>query len=245
MKISFASGALVATGLFALSAPAIAHVSFETPQATQNSTYKAVLAHPPWLRRRADPQGQRAHPRRRRRGQADAQGRLDARHRRKRPTRKPYMISGEPVTAGSRRDRLVRLARGRAFRRIRVPGAHHGCGRGRFRTGISRSCRPAPHASEAWTEIAAPGQDSHALKMPAPTIRIVAAPIAGEILHGRSDHHRAAVVAGDPGGRESGRRISARHQYGPGTRSPCRRHVSARRKSRGARDVAWPTTSCA
>ena len=45
-------------------------------------------SHPPWLRRRADPQGQRAHPRRRGRGQADAQGRVDSRHRR-RPTRNP------------------------------------------------------------------------------------------------------------------------------------------------------------
>ena len=41
-------------------------------------------------------------------------------------------------------------------------------------------------ASEAWTEIAAPGQDSAALKRPAPTIRIVAA-VVGEILHSRAD----------------------------------------------------------
>ena len=46
MKLPFASGALVAAGLFVHAAPALAHVSFETAQATQNTTHKAVLRVP-------------------------------------------------------------------------------------------------------------------------------------------------------------------------------------------------------
>jgi hypothetical protein len=43
MLSSCTRGALLAAALFAVSSPALAHVSFETAQATPNSTYKAVL----------------------------------------------------------------------------------------------------------------------------------------------------------------------------------------------------------
>ena len=79
--------------------------------------------------------------------------------------------------------------------------------------------------TEAWTEIAAPGQDAHALKKPAPTVKIVARDGCAEGVYGRRHHRRAALVPGHACRRQGRRRLSARHQYGPGARSPDRRHL--------------------
>ena len=70
---------------------------------------------------------------------------------------------------GRTRDRLDGLARGRPFRRVRLPGADHGRGRGRHGLAISRSCRPAPTAPRHGPRSPAAGQDAHALKLPAPS----------------------------------------------------------------------------
>jgi uncharacterized protein YcnI len=178
MKISFATGALVATGLFALSTPAIAHVSFETLQATQNSTYKAVLGIPhgcagkPTLKVSVRiPDGVVAV-----KPMPKAGWTLDLVEK---TYAKPVMISGKPVTAGTGEivwsgsladehfDEFVFQARitdaVAAGTDLAFP--------------IVQTCAGA---TEAWTEIAAPGQNPHALKMPAPTVRIVAAPPASK-----------------------------------------------------------------
>ena len=174
MKISFPAGALVATGLFALSAPAMAHVSFETPQATQNSTYKAVLRIPhgcagaPTLKVSVRiPDGVVAV-----KPMPKAGWILDMVEK---TYPKPVMISGQPVTAGigeiiwsgsladEHFDEFVFQAR--------VTDAVEAGSELAFP--VVQTCASA---SEAWTEIAAPGQDSQALNRPAPTIRIVAAP---------------------------------------------------------------------
>ena len=89
----------------------MAHVSFETPQATQNSTYKAVLRIPhgcagaPTLKVSVRiPDGVVAV-----KPMPKAGWTLDMVEK---TYPKPVMISGQPVTAGIRRDHLVGLARG-------------------------------------------------------------------------------------------------------------------------------------
>ena len=85
---SFAAGALVATG-FSLFPHPLWPMCRSRPTGDPEQHLQGGPSHPPWLRRRADPQGQRAHPRRRDRGQADAQGRVDSRMARRKTYPKP------------------------------------------------------------------------------------------------------------------------------------------------------------
>ncbi|WP_210496366.1 DUF1775 domain-containing protein [Microvirga antarctica] len=172
MKRLLASGALVATGFLVHAAPAFAHVSFETPRATQNTTYKAVLR---------VPHGCAGQP------TLKVSVRIPAGVIAVKPMPKagwtldtvqttypaPYQLYGKPVSEGvgeivwsgsladAHFDEFVFQAR---VTDAVAPGAE-------LAFPVVQTCAKA---SESWTEITAPGQDANALKMPAPTVRIVA-----------------------------------------------------------------------
>ncbi|KAB0268088.1 DUF1775 domain-containing protein [Microvirga brassicacearum] len=172
MKLPFASGALVATGLFVLCAPAFAHVSFETAQATQNATYKAVLRIPHGCAGEPTLKVSVRIP----------DGVIDVKPMPKSgwtldtvraAYAKPYSLRGTPVTEGVREivwsgsladdhfDEFVFQARVTDA----VPAGTD------LAFPVVQTCA---NGTEAWTEIAAAGQDAHALKNPAPTVRIAA-----------------------------------------------------------------------
>jgi len=173
MKSSFASGALVAAGFFALSLPAFAHVSFDAAEARQNATYKAVLRIPHGCAGEPTLKVSVRIP----------EGVIDVKpmpkagwtlETTKAAFAKPVMLHGKPVAEGVSQivwsgaladahfDEFVFLAR---ITDAVAAGSD-------LAFPVEQTCAGG---TEAWTEIAAPGQDAHALKNPAPTVKVVAA----------------------------------------------------------------------
>jgi uncharacterized protein YcnI len=172
--MTFSRIATLGAGAFlTLSAPALAHVTFETPQATANSTYKAVLMIPhgcdgqPTLKVRVQiPEGVIAVKPMPKPGWA-----LEIT---KGAYTKTYQLYGDPVSEGVKEivwsgsladdnyDEFIFQAR---ITDAVTPGA----------TVSFPVVQECANAKEAWTEIPAEGQDPHSLKMPAPGLKILAA----------------------------------------------------------------------
>lgn len=181
MTMKLAPGALIAAGFLALAAPASAHVSFETPEAAQNSTYKAVLRLP---------HGCAGEP------TLKVSVRIPAGIIAIKPMPKagwkletvksvypaPYQLYGKPVTEGvgeivwsggsladDHYDEFVFQAR--------ITDAVEAGSALPFP--VVQTCASG---TEVWTEIAAPGQDPHKLEKPAPTLKIAASASAPKVF---------------------------------------------------------------
>ncbi len=172
--VSFRSrGALVAAALSALSAPALAHVSFETAQATPNSTYKAVLRVPhgcdgkPTLKVRVRiPEGVVAV-----KPMPKAGWKLETSRG---AYVRAYQVHGETVSEGvtdiiwsgslddAFYDEFVFQAR---FTDAYQPGA----------TVYFPVVQECEKGIEEWVQVPAAGEDPHQLASPAPGVKIVAA----------------------------------------------------------------------
>lgn len=165
-------GALAAA-FVAVSAPALAHVTFENGQATPNSTYKATLRIPhgcdgkPTLKVRVRiPEGIVAV-----KPMPKAGWKLETT---KGAYVRAYQIQGEAVTEGvtdivwtgslddAHYDEFVFQAR---FTDAYQPGA----------TVFFPVVQECDGAVEEWTQVPAAGEDPHSLKAPAPGVRIAAA----------------------------------------------------------------------
>ncbi|MGO4572093.1 DUF1775 domain-containing protein [Microvirga sp. 2TAF3] len=173
MKLSLSAGALVAAAFALHASSASAHVTFETAQATPNSTYKAVLRIPhgcdgqPTLKVRVRiPEGVIAV-----KPMPKAGWSLDTA---KGTYARSYSLSGEPVAEGVREivwtgslddafyDEFVFQAR---FTDAFQPGA----------TVYFPVVQTCGNGSEQWTQVPNAGQDAHSLKSPAPGVKIAAA----------------------------------------------------------------------
>lgn len=172
---------------------ALAHASFEKPEATQNSTYKAVIkighgcnGAPTQSVRVVIPEGMIAvKPMPKPGWTVNVERGAYARS---------YDYFGKPMAEGVKQitwsggslpddqyDEFVFQARMTdalpAGQKLFVP--------------VVQSCESGEHA---WTEIPAAGQDAHALKSPAPAIAILAAPVKVAQASGH-DHHGASAAA--------------------------------------------------
>ena len=167
------AGALVAAALVAISAPALAHVTFETPQSAPNRTYKGVLRIPhgcdgqPTLKV----------------GVRIPEGVIDAKPMPKpgwtletvrAPYAKTYQLHGKSLSEGvteivwsgslddAHYDEFVFQVR---FTDAFPAGA----------TVYFPVVQTCANGVEEWTQIPAAGQDPHGLEAPAPGVRLVAA----------------------------------------------------------------------
>ncbi|WP_243369758.1 DUF1775 domain-containing protein [Microvirga solisilvae] len=166
-------GALVAAAFTAISAPAFAHVSFETAQATPNSTYKAILRIPhgcdgqPTLKVRVRiPEGVVAV-----KPMPKAGWKLETT---KGAYVRAYQVHGETVSEGitdivwtgslddAFYDEFVFQAR---FTDAFQPGA----------TVYFPVVQECEKGTEEWVQVPAAGEDPHKLAMPAPGVKIAAA----------------------------------------------------------------------
>lgn len=173
MLSSLSRGALVATALAAVSAPAFAHVSFEAAQANPNSTYKAVLRIPhgcagqPTLKVRVRiPEGVVAV-----KPMPKAGWKLETA---KGAYVRAYQVHGEAVTEGvtdivwtgslgdGYYDEFVFQAR---FTDAYQPGA----------TVYFPVVQECEKSTEEWVQVPSAGEDPHKLASPAPGVKIVAA----------------------------------------------------------------------
>jgi periplasmic copper chaperone A len=176
MTPSSSAGALVAAALFAIATPALAHVTFETPRAAPNSTYKGVLRIP----HGCDGQPTKAVRLRLPEGMIDVKPMPKAGwvlETVRAPYARTYQLQGRPVSEGvteiiwtgslddGHYDEFVFQARitdaFAAGATIYFP--------------VVQTC---PNGSEEWTQIPAAGQDPHSLTSPAPGVTLVAAPTA-------------------------------------------------------------------
>jgi len=173
MPSSRTRGALVAAAFIAVSTPAFAHVSFETAQATPNSTYKAVLRIPhgcggqPTLKVRVRiPEGVVAV-----KPMPKAGWKLEIA---KGSYVRAYQVMGETVSEGvtdivwtgslddAFYDEFVFQAR---FTDAYQPGA----------TVYFPVVQECEKSTEEWVQVPAAGEDPHKLASPAPGVKIVAA----------------------------------------------------------------------
>lgn len=173
----------------------LAHATFENGQAAQNSTYKAVIRIPHGC------DGQATHTVR----VAIPDGVIAVKPMPKagwalrtstRSYAQPYSLHGREVKEGvseivwsggqlgdDQYDEFVFQAR----MTDRLPAQQN------VHIPVVQECATA---KVSWTEIPASGQDAHALKFPAPAIRIVAANQAGGHQHGaQHQHHHGAQAA--------------------------------------------------
>jgi uncharacterized protein YcnI len=174
MTSSRLGGALTAAALIAFSTSALAHVTFEAPQATPDSTYKAVLRIPhgcdgqPTLKVRVRiPEGIVAV-----KPMPKAGWTLETA---KGAYVRAYQVHGEAVSEGvtdiiwsgslddGHYDEFVFQAR---FTDAFQPGA----------TVYFPVVQECDGKIAEWTEVPAAGQDPHSLKSPAPGVKVVAAP---------------------------------------------------------------------
>jgi len=184
MTPSRSGGALAAAAFLALSSPALAHVSFETAQASPNSTYKAVLRLPhgcegqPTLKVRVRiPEGVVAVKPMPKAGWTLETSRGSY--------VRAYQVHGETLSEGvtdivwsgslddGHYDEFVFQAR---FTDAYQPGA----------TVYFPVVQECGKRTEEWTGVPAAGQDPHSLASPAPGVKIIAA----------AGHAQAVVKAG-------------------------------------------------
>lgn len=176
MTMSPPAGALVAAAFLAISAPALAHVTFETPQSAPNRTYKGVLR----VSHGCDGQPTLKLSVRIPEGVIDAKPMPKpgwTLETAKAPYAKTYELHGKPVSEGvteivwsgslddGHYDEFVFQAR---FTDAFPTGA----------TVYFPVVQACADASEEWTQIPAAGQDPHGLESPAPGVRLVAAQTA-------------------------------------------------------------------
>lgn len=174
-----ARGALVAAAFIAVSGPAFAHVTFETPQATPNSTYKAVLRVPHGCDGQATlklrvriPEGVVAV-----KPMPKAGWKLEVT---KGSYVRAYQVMGETVSEGvtdivwtgslddAFYDEFVFQAR---FTDAYQPGA----------TVYFPVVQECEKATAEWVQVPAAGEDPHKLASPAPGVKIVAAANASPV----------------------------------------------------------------
>lgn len=184
------SGALGAAAVLFLSAPALPHVSLETGEASPNSTYKAVLRVPHGCAGEATrtlrvqiPEGVIAVKPMPKPGWTLTT--------RKGSYARPYDDHGTSVTEGVKEI---------VWTGGELPDEHYD--EFVFRARITDAfpmdtvvhfpvVQECGSGTERWTEIAAPGQDPHSLKSPAPALRILAA--SGH-AHGAPGTYRAGPI---------------------------------------------------
>ncbi|MCG7394881.1 DUF1775 domain-containing protein [Microvirga sp. ACRRW] len=173
MFTSHSRGALVAAAFFAVSTPAFAHVSFETAQATPNTSYKGILRIPhgcdgkPTLKVRVRiPEGVVAV-----KPMPKAGWKLETT---KGSYVRTYKVHGETVSEGvtdivwtgslddGHYDEFVFQAR---FTDAFQPGA----------TVYFPVVQECDGAAEEWVQVPAAGEDAHKLAMPAPGVKIAGA----------------------------------------------------------------------
>ncbi len=183
-------GALGATAFLLLAAPAFAHATLETSEARAGASYKAVIRIPHGCDGQATEVLTVSIP----------DGLLDVK-----PMPKPgwtleirtgalsgsFTVAGKPVTEGVREI---------VWRGGHLADAHYDefVFRGRFDASLAGRAVPIPivqtcaSATVSWTDVAAPGQDPHALASPAPVVRIVSGEGSG---HGHGAPAGAAAAA--------------------------------------------------
>jgi uncharacterized protein YcnI len=201
MTSSRFGGALAAAALM-ISAPALAHVTFESGQATPNSTYKAVLRIPhgcdgkPTLKVRVRiPEGIVAV-----KPMPKAGWKLETT---KGSYVKAYQLYGEAVSEGvtdivwtgslddAHYDEFVFQAR---FTDAYQPGA----------TVYFPVVQECDGATEEWTQVPAAGEDPHGLQSPAPGVRIAGTATAPQLVKAGALNIEQPWARATPGGAKVG-----------------------------------------
>jgi uncharacterized protein YcnI len=201
MTSSRFGGALAAAALM-ISAPALAHVTFENGQATPNSTYKAVLRIPhgcdgkPTLKVRVRiPEGIVAV-----KPMPKAGWKLETT---KGSYVKAYQLYGEAVSEGvtdivwtgslddAHYDEFVFQAR---FTDAYQPGA----------TVYFPVVQECDGATEEWTQVPAAGEDPHGLQSPAPDVRIAGTATAPQLVKAGTLNIEQPWSRATPGGAKVG-----------------------------------------
>ncbi len=166
-------GALGAAALVLVSAPAFAHATLAVTETRANAAYRAVVVVPHGCGSQATHTVTVAIPE----GMVDVKPMPKAGwtlETRKGAYAKTYTLFGKPVSEGVREV---------IWRGGNLEDGHFDefVFRGRFDGELAGKTVPVPvtqtcaTSSVAWTEVAAPGQDPHALKTPAPTVKVLAA----------------------------------------------------------------------
>jgi hypothetical protein len=175
-------GALGAAAFMVLSTAALAHSTLEVAQASANSSYKGVVRVPHGCKGEATQTLRVQIP----------EGVIDVRPMPKAgwtlavtrgPYAKPYDLYGKPVAAGVKEivwsgGELPDAFYDEFVFRARITGDAAG------KTLPFPVIQECANGAERWVEIAAEGQDSHALKAPAPTVKVAAPAGAAETAAG-------------------------------------------------------------